>query len=475
MSLTKVLILIGAALIIRLVFPGKLRKWALQIASVVAIYWLQPVLPIRNMDFWFPTATIGLVFVIWGLTAEKTQLTERRNWLAALLTTGTILLIGLTRFVSLEGILTASRPPQVFQVLISLFIILTLGSLLTRLFKPSKEFLLGGLVLLLLIFVVIKNPLLSRITSAGLRGWMNQNPHLAKPTDLGWLGFSYVAFRLIHTLLDRMNARLKTITLGELLVYTIFFPAFMAGPLDRLQNFRKDLANPKPLSADELLTSGKRIALGLFRKFLIADSLAFISISGTNVLQVQKTGWLWLMLFAYSFQIYFDFAGYTDMAIGLGQLTGFKLPENFNKPYRQTNLTLFWNNWHISLTHWFRNYFFNPFARSLRKGRILPTTLIILITQLSTFVVIGLWHGITWNFIAWGTWHGIGLFFQNRWSNFFNPKASQITQNCPALSTILTITSVLLTFLYVSLGWVWFALPSPSLSVYTLKKLFGWS
>ncbi len=121
--LTKVLILIGAALIIRLVFPGKLRKWALQIASVVAIYWLQPVLPIRNMDFWFPTATIGLVFVIWGLTAEKTQLTERRNWLAALLTTGTILLIGLTRFVSLEGILTASRPPQVFQVLISLFII----------------------------------------------------------------------------------------------------------------------------------------------------------------------------------------------------------------------------------------------------------------------------------------------------------------------------------------------------------------
>ncbi len=151
---------------------------------------------------------------------------------------------------------------------------------------------------------------------------MNQNPHLAKPTDLGCLGFSYVAFRLIHTLLDRMNARLKTITLGELLVYTIFFPAFMAGPLDRLQNFRKDLANPKPLSADELLTSGKRIALGLFRKFLIADSLAFISISGTNVLQVQKTGWLWLMLFAYSFQIYFDFAGYTDMAIGLGQLTG---------------------------------------------------------------------------------------------------------------------------------------------------------
>jgi alginate O-acetyltransferase complex protein AlgI len=163
------------------------------------------------------------------------------------------------------------------------------------------------------------------------------------------------------------------------------------------------------------------------------------------------------------------------MAIGLGQLTGFKLPENFNKPYRQTNLTLFWNNWHMSLNQWFRNYFFNPFARSLRKGRILPTTLIILITQLSTFVVIGLWHGITWNFIAWGTWHGIALFFQNRWSNFFNPKASQIIQNCPALSTILTITSVLLTFLYVSLGWVWFALPSPSLSVYTLKKLFGWS
>jgi D-alanyl-lipoteichoic acid acyltransferase DltB (MBOAT superfamily) len=272
-----------------------------------------------------------------------------------------------------------------------------------------------------------------------------------------------------------MNGRLKTIDLGELLVYTIFFPAFMAGPLDRLQNFRKELENPKPLSSNELFTSGKRIALGLFRKFLIADSLAFISISETNVLQVQKTGWLWLMLFAYSFQIYFDFAGYTDMVIGLGQLTGFKLPENFNKPYRQTNLTLFWNNWHKSLTQWFRCYFFNPFTRSLRKGRKLPAPLIILITQLSTFVVIGLWHGITWNFIAWGAWHGIGLFIQNRWSSFFSPKASQITQNRPALSTIVTITSVLLTFLYVILGWVWFALPSPSLSVHTLAKLFGWS
>jgi D-alanyl-lipoteichoic acid acyltransferase DltB (MBOAT superfamily) len=475
MSLSKVLILIGAALIIRLAFPGKLRKWALLVASVVAIYWLQPVLPIRNMDFWFPTATIGLVFVIWGLTAEKAQLTEKKNVLAAGMTIGTILLIGLTRLISLEGILTASRPPQFLQVLIALFIILSLGSLLTRLFKPSKGFLLGGVVLLLLLFVLIKNPPLSKLVSGGLRGWMNQNPDLAKPTDLGWLGFSYVAFRLIHTLLDRINARLKTIDLGELLVYTIFFPAFMAGPLDRLQNFRKDLENPKPLSSDELFTSGKRIALGLFRKFLIADSLAFIAISGTNVLQVQKAGWLWLMLFAYSFQIFFDFAGYTDMAIGLGQLTGFRLPENFNKPYRQTNLTLFWNNWHMSLTQWFRGYFFNPFTRSLRKGRKLPAPLIILITQLSTFVVIGLWHGITWNFIAWGAWHGVGLFLQNRWSSFFSPKVSQITQNRPSLGTIVTVVSVLLTFLYVSLGWVWFALPSPSLSIQTLAKLFGWS
>ena len=119
MSLLNILILIIVALLIRLVFPGKLRRWALLIASVLAIFWLQPALSIRQMDFWFPMVTLGLVFLGWGLTAEREQLANRSNWLAAGLALGTVTLIALTRFISLKGLITSSRPPQFLPVMIS--------------------------------------------------------------------------------------------------------------------------------------------------------------------------------------------------------------------------------------------------------------------------------------------------------------------------------------------------------------------
>jgi alginate O-acetyltransferase complex protein AlgI len=473
MSLLNILILILAALLLRIAFPGKLRRWAMLVASVLAIFWLQPALPIRQMDFWFPTATLGLIFLSWGLTAEKSQLKEKRNGLAAGLAIGTVLLIAATRFISLEGILTPSRPPQFLSVVIGLLTFLLLTWLLVRYALASSNALLSGVLLILVLFLILKNPLLSTYASGGLRSLMSQDPALTQSTDLGWLGFSYVAFRLIHTLIDRMNGRLKDIKLGEYLIYTIFFPAFLAGPLDRLQRFRKDLDTPQPLQATELQQSGKRLATGLFRKFILADSLALLAINATNVTQVNGSGWLWLMLAAYSFQLFFDFAGYTDIAIGMGHLLGFTLPENFKQPYRQPNLTLFWNNWHMTLTQWFRGYFFNPLTRTLRKDRKLPVPLIIFITQLSTMVVIGLWHGITRNFIIWGAWHGLGLFVQNRWSSFAHPKVVAMTADRPWLGKAFRLSGVLLTFTFVSLGWVWFALPSTSLALQTFGKLFG--
>ncbi len=473
MSLLNILILIAASLLLRLAFPGKLRRWALLIASIVAIYWLQPALPIRQMDFWFPSATLSLILLSWGLTAEKEQFQDKRNWLAAGLTAGAILLIGLTRFISLEGILTASRPPQFGLVALTVLLPLALMALLARFVPAKKGVLTAGVGVIILIFVLLKNPALTTASSRGLRAVMSQDPALAQPTDLGWLGFSYVAFRLIHTLIDRMNGRLKNIQLGEYLIYMIFFPAFMAGPLDRLQRFRKDLDNPQPLQAGEVLQSGKRLAAGLFRKFILADSLGLLALSATNVVQTQGAGWLWLMLIAYSFQLFFDFAGYTDIAIGMGLLLGFNLPENFNQPYRQPNLTLFWNNWHMTLTQWVRGYLFNPLTRKLRRGRKLSIPVIILITQLTTMLVIGLWHGITPNFIIWGLWHGLGLFIQNRWSSFSAPRVARLAEEKPWLGNAVNVGGVLLTFTFVSLGWVWFALPTTSLALQTFGKLFG--
>jgi D-alanyl-lipoteichoic acid acyltransferase DltB (MBOAT superfamily) len=473
MLLTNLLILVAVALIIRLTFPGRLRQWAMLVASILAIYWLQPALPIRQMDFWFPSATLGLVFLTWGLTAGKEQFRRRENWLALGLSLAVIVLIALTRFLSLEGILTATRPPQFFLVVLALFLIAGVTVVLTRFLKPGETALGLGLVVLLLLFLVLKNPTLSTFTSIGLRTAFAQDPALAKASDLGWLGFSYVAFRLIHTLIDRMNGRLKDIQLGEILVYTIFFPAFLAGPLDRLQRFRKDLHDPNPLSAEELRFSGKRLAVGLFRKFILADSLAFFALSPLNAGQVASTGWLWILLIAFAFQLYLDFAGYTDIAIAAGALLGFRLPENFNHPYRKPNLTVFWNNWHMSLTQWFRAYFFNPLTRALRRERKLTPWLIIFLTQMSTMLVIGLWHGVTRNFLIWGAWHGLGLFFHNRWSSLVGPRLNAAGEKSPWLQPVLHATGVIGTFVFVTLGWVWFALPATPQAWQTLLKLFG--
>jgi D-alanyl-lipoteichoic acid acyltransferase DltB (MBOAT superfamily) len=182
---------------------------------------------------------------------------------------------------------------------------------------------------------------------------------------------------------------------------------------------------------------------------------------------------LWILLYAYALRIYFDFSGYTDIAIGLGKTMGFNLPENFERPYFKPNLTTFWNSWHITLAQWFRAYLFNPLTRAMRSGRRkYPLWLVVLTGQLTTMLLIGLWHGITWNFAAWGLWHGLGLFIHNRWTEASRARLAALAIR-PLLQRSLTIVGTLLTFHYVALGWVWFALPSMDLSWKALAKLFG--
>jgi D-alanyl-lipoteichoic acid acyltransferase DltB (MBOAT superfamily) len=178
-----------------------------------------------------------------------------------------------------------------------------------------------------------------------------------------------------------------------------------------------------------------------------------------------------VLLYAYAFQIYFDFSGYTDIAIGLGRLLGIKLPENFKAPYLKPNLTQFWNNWHMTLTQWIRAYFFNPVTRSLRSAKKpLPIPVIIFITQVATMLLIGLWHGVTWNFALWGLWHGLGLFAHNRWSELTRVRFAALSLGW---QKVLNVGGMLLTFNFVALGWVFFALPQLSISFHFLRVLFS--
>ncbi len=198
-----------------------------------------------------------------------------------------------------------------------------------------------------------------------------------------------------------------------------------------------------------------------------------MALNEINALQIHSTGWAWILLYAYAFQIYFDFSGYTDIAIGMGNLMGFKLPENFAAPYLKPNLTQFWNSWHITLTQWFRSYFFNPLTRALRSSRwTWPPVLLILITQLSTMILIGLWHGVTFPFVLWGIWHGLGLFVDNRWSALTR---SWVAAQSPRWQALFNAFGVIFTFHFVMLGWVFFALPTFEMCIHFFRVLFSLS
>ena len=195
---------------------------------------------------------------------------------------------------------------------------------------------------IVLMFVVIKTPQLQQGAVTFLRSARASNADLAE-IPFTWLGFSYVAFRLLHTIRDRQAGRLPAVSLSEFVNYVIFFPAYTAGPIDRVERFVKDLRAPLSLGNDDWLEAGSRIVVGLFKKFVVADLLAVISVSDILVDYVQSPGWMWVLVYAYAFRIYFDFSGYTDLAVGMGRLLGIRLPENFNAPYLKQNIALFWN------------------------------------------------------------------------------------------------------------------------------------
>jgi alginate O-acetyltransferase complex protein AlgI len=459
------------ALLIGALTRGTLRTYLLLASSVLAVYWFQPALPLRSFDFWLPSLSLTLTILTWLITFQSGAWRLRQNLIGISIIVGLVTLIDLSRYFLPNPILTAT-PPPIFQYFAFLFLAGLVLSAFGWIFHRQPWSIGGIIILLIAILVVLKTPALSLQTSIFVRMLANRPVENAAVTDLRWLGFSYIAFRLIHVLRDKQMGRLPELSLPEFATYVIFFPALTAGPIDRAERFTQDLRNDFSLTHDETLFAGQRIFVGLFKKFVIADTLAIIALNDALATQVRTTGWMWIIVYAYAFQIYFDFSGYTDMAIGTARLVGIKLPENFAAPYLKPNLTQFWNSWHMSLTQWFRSYFFNPFNRWMRGLKNFPAWLMILLGQIATMLLIGLWHGITLNFIFWGIWHGLGLFLQNRWSEFIRTRHSSLGQNARLLP-ILQIGGILLTFHFVTLGWVFFALSDPALSWQVFQKLFG--
>ncbi len=446
---------------------GKARELTLLGASVFVVYWLQPPQQFVSLMYWVPTATILLTVICWLLVSAPESRTLKQNWPAALVIIGVMLLVDLNQFFGLEKIYMTTTP-RLWMFALALVSFAVLFFVLNKTPRPLYVFSVA-FVAIILLFIFLKTPFFIKATFELINSLRGQSPSNSKIL-ISWLGFSYIAFRLMHTLRDRQVNRLPALTLSEYVNYVIFFPAFTAGPIDRAERFVQELRNPVALAEQDWAQAGMRFFVGLFKKFVIADALTLIALNDVLVGQVKSPVWMWFFLYAYSLRIYFDFSGYTDIAIGLARIMGIRLPENFTAPYLKPNLTQFWNSWHMTLTQWFRAYFFNPITRSLRTKEI-PIPLIILITQISTMVIIGLWHGVSWGFALWGLWHGLGLFIQNRWSEFMRIRMK--TPLHPTGQLVLNTIGIFLTFNFVSLGWLFFTLSTPALAFQALTILFN--
>jgi len=480
-SLPQILAAFSAALLYRLLArlitphsPDPSKEWGrtafLFGASVLAVYWLQPSLPIRGLDFWLPTLTLVLTVLCWAAVTPAEERSFKVNAPALLGLLAAALLTALTSLIRLPAGWLTLAPPPLLQSLIGLAV---LGGILYLSIRNNKRLLGIMLAVLIGLFLLLKSPFLAQFVSITLRTAAGQNTAGASAIDFRWLGYSYLAFRLIHTLRDRQSGRLPTSTLAEYLIYAVFFPAFSSGPIDRLERFLKDLRSPAPLARNEIAEALRRLIIGLFKKFAVADTLAILALNPRTAGQVIHPAWYWVLLYGYALQIYFDFSGYTDIALGMARVLGIRLPENFNNPYGRTNLTQFWNNWHMTLTNWVRAYFFNPVTRWLRVNKSsLSPLLVMLIGQLGTMLLIGLWHGITVNFIIWGLWHGLGLFVQNRYSDWAKRTITpRVTSDWGRKA--LGFGGWFLTFHYVAFGWVWFCLPDVGSALRVFGGLLG--
>lgn len=482
-DLRAIFIFVIAAFLYAGLLPKRARAWALLVGSVVAIYWLQPNVPIRFSAFIFPTATLILTVAMWWFSRDPQHPDQigslKEDRLTLMVVAAVVLLLSLERLLPPEWrIISSARPPDPFAVLIALAAAFLIVAAIDRLVRHRnrRRVLTGCILFLIAVFAVLNTESLATQISRLWRTLTGQDPAVASLIDLSWLGFSYVAFRLIHTLRDRQTGILPVLSLREYVTYVIFAPSFVAGPIDRAERFVVDyraLPDLRGLESSRFMAGGTRIALGLFKKFVIADSLALgMSLTATNAAQTQSAIWLWALLYGYGLRLYFDFSGYTDIAIGVGIMFGITLPENFKRPYLKTTLTAFWQSWHMTLSSWARFYVFSPFSRWMLMRKHKPSsTLIVLIAQLATMMTIGLWHGVTWNFLVWGVWHGLGLWIHKQWSDRTRKWYRGLNAR-PRQKRAWTIVAWFITLQFVMLGWVWFALPLDR-AVPTFARLFG--
>ena len=257
------------------------------------------------------------------------------------------------------------------------------------------------------------------------------------------IGISFYTFQTLTYSIDVFRGKSKPLrNVWDYLVYILMFPQLIAGPIVRFNRIAKELVQ-RDDKIEQRIQGAHRFLIGLAKKVLIANPLgAYVDFRLGEPIGWMSTPDAWLVMLCYTFQIFFDFSGYSDMAIGLGKMMGFTFPENFNRPYRSRSITEFWRRWHITLGEWMRDYLYIPLG-----GNRVSSNTRLYFNLVLVFFLSGLWHGASWNFVLWGLFHGTFLIldrlFLLRW-----------------LKRIPRLVAIVLTFFITIHGWVIFRIES---------------
>jgi alginate O-acetyltransferase complex protein AlgI len=306
--------------------------------------------------------------------------------------------------------------------------------------RVRKALLTGSILINLSILGFFKYTIFALHTAQGVINWFGVTLDLPTLKIILPLGISFYTFEAISYVVDVYRRKIVAISRPlDYALYILFFPHLVAGPIVRSGDFWPQLGRRKRFSWPRLQVGVQLILLGLFKKAVIADHLTAIVDPVFAHPATYASGALWLATLGYAVQIYCDFSGYSDMAIGLAHTLGFKLPMNFNLPYFAANIADFWRRWHISLSTWLRDYLYVSLGGN-RQGRWATYRNLML-----TMTLGGLWHGASWTFVFWGFYHGLLLTMQRAWTA---PRWFAGIWTRP-LGTAAT-------FLAVAVGWVFF-------------------
>ena len=337
------------------------------------------------------------------------------------------------------------EPVYVILMLFSSIFNYYMGTELERLYyddRKQKINLIFSIIINLAVLVFFKYYGFLLNTIGGIIGIHIPHPELSLPIGLSFYTFRNLSY-LFDIYLSKVSAQRNFLTFA---VYSTMFPYTSAGPIVRYTDIETQLKQ-RTINISKFGIGAELFVKGLAKKVLLADNLSVLysSICGHPQMSVFTS---WLGILAYTMQLYFDFSGYSDMAIGLGKMLGFDFNKNFDYPYISTSVSEFWRRWHISLGSWFRDYIYIPLGGSrCSKWKSFRNTMII-------FLVSGLWHGANWTFICWGAFHALlflPLLLMGR-----NRKYKDIVAENKYLPSLKELGQIISTFILVMIGWVIF-------------------